>query len=134
MAAHPPARNSRAVQALAQVLFRHVGGESVRVIEAVAAALANGRTCGGPMAEEWSLRLAEAMGSTRNPALPVFRPGGRCARRFAMCHRIARRALGSSLPDPTNGATAFHAADAWPSWSAGRLPVSEIGPLLFYRV
>ena len=51
---------------------------------------------------------------------------------FAVCRRIARRAMEGTLDDPTGGATRYHAEDAGPDWSQGRSPSAAIGGLLFY--
>ncbi|WP_372616871.1 cell wall hydrolase [Falsiroseomonas sp.] len=50
------------------------------------------------------------------------------------CRRIAARALAGALPDPTGGATHFHAADALPRWALGLTPTAELGGLVFYRL
>lgn len=50
------------------------------------------------------------------------------------CHRVAARALAGALPDPTGGATHYHAAENLPRWALGRVPVAEIGGLVFYRL
>lgn len=53
---------------------------------------------------------------------------------FAICQRIAGRALSGTLPDPTRGATHYHAADTLPRWAVGQVPVAEAGGLVFYRL
>ncbi len=53
---------------------------------------------------------------------------------FDTCLRIARRATAGVLPDPTNGATHYHAATKYPPWAANQLPTAEIGTTLFYRI
>ena len=52
----------------------------------------------------------------------------------AICQRIAARALSGALPDPTRGATHYHAADTLPRWAVGQVPVAEAGGLVFYRL
>jgi hypothetical protein len=54
-------------------------------------------------------------------------------REFAVCLRIARRAVAGALADPTRGATHYHAADANPPWAAGRQPSAVIGRHKFYN-
>lgn len=53
---------------------------------------------------------------------------------FAICRRIAARAVAGTLPDPTGGATHYHQAEALPRWAIGRVPTAEIGGLVFYRL
>ncbi|GGC32028.1 hypothetical protein GCM10011504_07790 [Siccirubricoccus deserti] len=50
------------------------------------------------------------------------------------CRRIAARAAAGALPDPTGGATHWHAADELPGWALGLVPTAEIGGLVFYRL
>lgn len=53
---------------------------------------------------------------------------------YAICQRIAARAMAGALPDPTSGATHYHAADALPRWAVGQVPTAEAGGLVFYRM
>lgn len=53
---------------------------------------------------------------------------------FAICLRIARRAVNELLNDATNGADHYHADTITPSWSEGRAPTAIIGRHLFYRL
>lgn len=50
------------------------------------------------------------------------------------CRRVAARAIAGALPDPTGGATHYHAHDTLPRWALGRVPAVEIGGLVFYRL
>ena len=51
-----------------------------------------------------------------------------------VCRRIAHRAAGGALPDPTLGATHWHDAAAMPGWAIGHVPTAELGGLVFYRL
>ncbi len=53
---------------------------------------------------------------------------------LAACRRIAARALAGLLPDPTRGATRYHAAEVLPRWALGEVPSAELGGLVFYRL
>lgn len=53
---------------------------------------------------------------------------------FAICLRIAWRALNGTLTDNTFGADHYHADYVTPKWSESRVPVAEIGRHLFYRL
>jgi hypothetical protein len=115
-------------EALTLTLLDLAGSESVRVIEALAAALVN----------ELHERPEEAPADWPVAASPT----GLCedARviddfdgRLGLCRRVARRALRGSLTDPTRGANAFHRIEASPDWARGLLPVAVYGPYLFYR-
>jgi hypothetical protein len=115
-------------EALTLMLLDLAGADSVRVIEALAAALVNDlRDRPEEAAEDWSAAAA---------------PTGLCEDahmigdfgcRHGLCRRIARRALRGSLTDPTRGANAFHRIEASPEWARGLLPVAMYGPYLFYR-
>ena len=105
------------------------GTESVRVVEALAAALVNDlddRPDGAP--DNWS-------GAALSPS-------GLCEdgwsiddleSRLGLCRRVARRALRGSITDPTGGANAFHRIEASPPWARELLPIAMYGPYLFYR-
>jgi spore germination cell wall hydrolase CwlJ-like protein len=47
---------------------------------------------------------------------------------------VAARALAGVLPDPTGGATHYHANEALPRWALGQMPLAELGGLVFYRL
>ncbi len=53
---------------------------------------------------------------------------------FATAARIARRAACGALPDPTCGATHYHAAGMTPYWVGSNKPVAVIGRQVFYRI
>jgi hypothetical protein len=114
--------------ALTSALSELAGDESVRVVEALAAALVNGlRERPDDALETW-------------PAPGPFRglcedghPVNRFDGRRGMFRRVARRALRGSLADPTKGANAFHRIEASPPWARALLPIAMYGPYLFYR-
>lgn len=101
--------------------------QSVRVIEALAAALANQLQEPSGERSIGAAFLAEPAAAFRHDTAPDHPEW------FDMCHRIARRAVHGSLADPTCGATAFHRIDEEPTWARDHLPVSVVGPFLFYR-
>jgi N-acetylmuramoyl-L-alanine amidase len=115
-------------EALMLALLELAGADSVRVIEALAAALVNDlRDQPADATERWSA-----------PQAPTgLCEDGRMIRdfdcRLGLCRRIARRALRGSLADPTRGANAFHRIEASPDWARELLPVAVYGPYLFYR-
>lgn len=53
---------------------------------------------------------------------------------FATALRIAARAANGLLPDPTMGATHYHAAGITPHWTRGEKPCAVIGRHIFYRL
>ena len=115
-------------EALTLALLDLASADSVRVIEALAAALANDlRERPEDAIEDWSAP----------PAPSGLCEDGRVVRdfecRLGLCRRIARRALRGSLTDPTRGANAFHRIEASPDWARELLPVAVYGPFLFYR-
>lgn len=124
-------------------LFDQAGSESVRVIEALAAVLANrlrdGIACAlhpGLAADRVTApRRLLAPGARRHAPSRPIEPmlSADSEQRFQVCRRIARRSLGGGLPDPTDGATAFHRLGEHPAWAEELLPLTELGPFLFYR-
>jgi N-acetylmuramoyl-L-alanine amidase len=131
----PPEQGERACAAyddreevLTLTLLDLAGSESVRVIEALAAALVN----------NLHERPEEGSGDWPLAVLPT----GLCEDdriiadfgcRLGLCRRVARRALRGSLTDPTRGANAFHRIEASPDWARELLPVAVYGSYLFYR-
>ena len=132
----PPEQDNRTAIAipgqedtLTLALLELSSDESVRVVEALAAALVNAlRDQPEERLDHWSV--------------PVSAPYGLCEdgrtiddfpQRLNLCRRIARRAMRGSLADPTNGANAFHRIDASPPWARELLPVAMHGSYLFYR-
>lgn len=118
------------IEHLAASLIGIAGDQNVRVLEAVAAALANryrreddGVPADGPdEADLLGSGLAEAPAPWHGPT----------SERLQLCRRIARRAVRGSLADPTGGATAFHTAEESPAWARHRFPVAVVGRFLFY--
>ncbi|MBR7158352.1 MAG: cell wall hydrolase [Alphaproteobacteria bacterium] len=51
---------------------------------------------------------------------------------FALCRRIARRAVCGVLLDPTRGATHYHNRKCSPLWARKAIPCAEIGNHVFY--
>ena len=115
------------VEGLALTLFTLGNDESVRVLEALAAALVN---------RVRQPRHDHGIGLSEPP------PAGFCHTTAAnsdgemlqLCRRIARRALRGSLADPTVGAGAFHRLEDNPAWARDLLPVASFGPFLFYQL
>jgi hypothetical protein len=115
-------------EALTLTLLDLAGSESVRVIEALAAALVNDlqeRPKEPPA--DWPVTASPAGLCEDGRVIDDF--GGR----LGLCRRVARRALRGSLTDPTRGANAFHRIEASPDWARELLPVAVYGPYLFYR-
>ena len=115
-------------EALTLALLDLAGADSVRVIEALAAALVN----------DLRERPEDAIEGWSAPPAPTgLCEDGRVIRdfecRLGLCRRVARRALRGSLADPTRGANAFHRIEASPIWARELLPVAVYGPYLFYR-
>jgi N-acetylmuramoyl-L-alanine amidase len=116
-------------EALTFALLDLAGGESVRVVEALAAALVNDlRNRADAAVDEW--KVAE---STPRGLCEDGRPINDFGPCLGLCRRIARRALRGSLADPTEGANAFHRVEASPPWARELLPIAMYGPYLFYR-
>ena len=115
-------------QALTLTLLDLAGAESVRVIEALAAALVNELHERPEHAlEPWPVAASPAGLREDDRVIEDF------GCRLGLCRRVARRALRGSLTDPTRGANAFHRIEASPDWARELLPVAVYGPDLFYR-
>lgn len=79
---------------------------------------------------------ARLLAVLRGPASPSggAEPVPRPDLLLEVCRRIAGRAAGGSLPDPTAGATHWHDAAEMPGWAIGHIPSAELGGLVFYRL
>jgi spore germination cell wall hydrolase CwlJ-like protein len=55
-------------------------------------------------------------------------------RLFGLALEMARRAAEGALPDPTGGATHYHAAGCSPAWAKNRKPAAVIGRHIFYNL
>lgn len=127
-----------AAEILALTLWGEAADRPVRAIEALAALVMNRVRAGLP---HWGQGVAGVCRAPfqfacwnrnhpRHARLREIPPGDPV---FAICRRVAARALSGTLPDPTGGATHYHAAEAIPGWAIGRPAVAEIGGLCFYR-
>ena len=139
-------------ETLALTLRVEGDGRPVRAIEALAALVVNrarlaegspagatrfapagdgavlARTCRAPFLFPcWNPRHPRRAALAEAAAAPADRM-------LAICRRIADRAAGGALPDPTAGATHWHRGDELPGWALGQVPTAEIGGLVFYRL
>lgn len=130
-----------AVDVLARTLWGEARGEGMAGMEAVAAVIMNrvaqarrrGRMWWGNSVAEvcrkpWQFSCWNVGDPNRAKLLAVDSTDPV----FALALRIARRAAAGGLPDPTAGATHYHARGVRPEWAAGRQPMAEIGRHLFY--
>lgn len=130
---------------LALFLWDEAAGESVRLREALAAAVANQvRAWRQELPCPTLCRQLERLDGRPIPQLFIAcleREGRRVVKRpppedpaFASCLRIAGRAVSGALRDPTAGAVRFHRLGETPSWVIDYLPGPLIGSHLFYHV
>ncbi|WP_439598948.1 cell wall hydrolase [Falsiroseomonas sp.] len=135
----------RAAGVLELTLWGEAGHRPVRAIEGVAAVVMNRRRLalapGGPrhlgqgVAEICRAPFQFACWHPQSPRRAAMQaPELAQDPAFAICRRIAARALAGALPDATRGATHYHASDALPRWAIGQVPTAEAGGLVFYRL
>lgn len=135
-------RRQRDIDMLARTIYGEARGELVRGKEAVAAVIMNrvrrarqrggywwGDDVVGVCAKPWQFSCWNEGDSNRRKIEAVTAAN----RTFQTCIRIARRALAGTLPDPTDGATHYHAAGITPPWAQKRVPAAEIGEHRFYN-
>ena len=68
-----------------------------------------------------------------DPMFPKIKAAKTC--QLAGCLKSCFAVLGGDAPDPTGGATHYHASSiAAPRWAAGRTPVAVIGAHRFFRL
>jgi spore germination cell wall hydrolase CwlJ-like protein len=135
----------RGAGVLALTLWGEAGDRPVRGIEGVAAVVMNRlrlaarpggpRHLGATVVEVCRAPFQFACWHPRHPRraalqeMAMLRDPG-----FATCRRVAARATAGVLPDPTQGATHYHALDTLPRWAIGQVPTAELGGLAFYRL
>lgn len=142
-----------AAELLARVLFAEAGGRPARAVEALAALVMNraraARACprdaaryaGGASPASTARAVIAVLRAPfqfpvrhpRHPAHARFLSPPEADPAFAMCRRVARRALAGALPDATGGALLWHDEARLPPWALGRIPTACIGGLAFYR-
>ena len=145
-----------AAELLALTLRAEAGDRPVRAIEALAALVVNrARRAAAAPAEcarfapgaapglPWTALLVQACRAPflfgcwmpRHPRRAALLEAARAEdSSLAICRRVAARATAGALPDPTGGATHWHAAEVLPGWALGQVPLAEIGGLVFYRL
>jgi len=129
---------------LARTLWGEAAERPVRAIEAMAALVLNRvRSAARPDGPAyWGRGIVEACRAPfqfacwnpnhpRHETILSIPPGDGA---FAVCRRVAARAVAGVLPDPTGGATHAHDIGCLPPWAVGRLPLCEVGGLVFYRL
>ncbi len=55
-------------------------------------------------------------------------------RDFTLAQRVARRAVNGQIKDTTGAATHYHATYVSPYWAKGKMPTTQIGAHIFYRL
>ena len=126
---------------LARTIYGEARGESVRGMEAVAAVIMNRVAAAREGRRWWGTTVIEVCRAPHQ--FSCWNPDDPNRRQiesvddddptFAVCRRIARRAIGGALVDPTNGATHYHALGAAPGWAEGHAPCRRIGRHVFYN-
>jgi len=135
--------NEMAVDTLARTIWGEARGEPQKGMEAVAAVVLNrvahARKKGGYWWGDTIIGVCQKpyQFSCWNRSDPSYRKLIAVTDRnihFATCLRIARRAVAGALPDPTAGATHYHADYIAPYWASGETPTAIIGRHIFYRL
>lgn len=99
---------------LATRLHARHRAEPVRTLEALAAAMAR------------AIARAPVPGVPSPDTPPGSDP------RFAVCRRVARRALCAGMEPEMPGATRYHHESVEPSWARKRTPLAALGGFLFH--
>lgn len=124
------------IDILARTLWGEARGEGETGMAAVAAVIVNrarrpgwwGRSIVEVCLRPWQFSCWNTGDPNRDKLLRV----GPIDNGFAAALRIARLASAGLLPDPTHGATHYHAADIQPGWARGHEPCARIGRHVFY--
>ena len=130
------------VDVLARTIFGEARGETVSGMEAVASVVMNRLAFSRRRGRYWwgnsvvdicqSPRQFSCWNSN-DPNHKIIRSVAENDIVFAVCKRIAQRAVSGILGDNTNGATHYHTRNVRPRWSVGKIPCAEIGAHFFYN-
>ena len=143
---HPPPQRPTFKEAsdsdvMARTLWGEARGEPIKGIEAVASVIMNrlllSRAAGGYWWGDTIKEICQApyqfsCWNKNDPNLPKMLAITPEDKAFAMCLRIARRAINGTLQDPTSGATHYHAKSSTPYWAKHEIPCADIGEHVFY--
>ena len=136
------ARRDREIDVLARTIYGEARGEPVRGKEAVACVILNrvrrakrrgGYWWGGDLIEVCHKPWQFSCWNEDDPNLEKLLKVDAGNTVFKTCKRVARRALGGALKDPTDGSTHYHAIGAEPPWARGREIAATIGRHVFYN-
>jgi len=131
------AARQREADVLARTLWGEARGEGEAGMQAVAAVIVNrarrpgwwGRGISAVCLQPWQFSCWNE-GDPNRAALSQVDADDPA---FRSALRIARLALAGVLPDPTMGATHYHALGMQPRWAAGHAPAATIGRHVFYN-
>lgn len=130
------------IETLAKTIFGEARGESITGQEAVASVVLNrvtfsqkrggywwGNDIVSVCRQPWQFSCWNA--DDPNSALLTKLDDKNDA--YAVCKRIAMRAVAGLIKDRTDGATHYHTKNLRPKWSIGKIPSAEIGNHVFYN-
>lgn len=132
------------IDVLARTLWGEARGEGLRGLEGVAAVVLNrvnvAERHGGRF--WWGNTIIQVCQkpyqfSCWNRSDPSYRKliaVGQDNAHFRAAMNVAKRACDGALPDPTFGATHYHADYVAPHWAKGQTPTAIIGHHIFYRL
>lgn len=132
------------IDTLARTLYGEARGENVKGIEAVACVVLNrvkvadehggkfwwGSDVQSVCRKPWQFSCWNENDPNRLKIMRVTQDDP-C---FAMCLRIARRAVNGLLRDFTEGSTHYHTLSIEPKWAVGQVPLFILGNHAFYRL
>lgn len=133
----------KAIDILARTIWGEARGENLTGKEAVANVVINrlgitrrrGKMWWGNSIEEICLKPYQfSCWNKLDPNYPKVTKVDQSDPQFAICHRIATRALNGVLPDHTFGADHYHTVSILPNWAESRASTATIGHHVFYRL
>lgn len=130
------------IDVLARTIFGEARGEGLPGQEAVASVILNrvamsqkkgGYWWGNTIAEVCQKSQQFSCWNANDPNFAQLHVVNENNSVFAICKRIAQRAISGFLEDKTEGATHYHTKKVRPKWSIGKIPCAEIGRHIFYN-
>lgn len=139
----PIENKGRATDILARTIWGEARGERITGKEAVASVILNrvavakknGGFWWGNTIEQVCLKPYQFSCWNKNdPNFAKLQVVNVSNKEFAICLRIARRAIHGVLKDVTGGATHYHTKTIQPKWAMNATTIADIGHHVFYKL
>lgn len=138
-----PDTKAKEIDIMARTLWGEARGETLTGKEAVANVILNrlklsrrrGKMWWGNSIEEICLKPSQfSCWNKGDPNYPKLSTIDQSDPQFAICQRVATRAVNGMLPDHVFGADHYHTTSILPHWAESRASLVTIGHHVFYQL